>query len=320
VRRWLWPLLAYLTAAVVATWPLVLHPRALLGAPSGAGDPYLNLWILGWGMQAILSNPASVFTGAVFDANIFYPATGTLAYSDHLLLQSLLLAPLYAITHDVVLCYNVLLIASLVASALAMHLLVRSVVCTESGAYLAGLAWGFGSYHFAHLIHLQLQSRTFCRSHFSSCIGSSRAAACATSCSGHRDRAAGGIVRVLRRHGGLALVVGAVALAGGVGRWRNSAAAPSVLRRVHRGRPCPARCNRVRARGAAKVRAESTRRDVGRLRVELPQAPPGNVPADAPGCCVNTTHPLKRCPPKPKERRLGRRTQARSANCFPASS
>ena len=32
--------------------------------------------------------------------------------------------------------------------------------------------------------------------------------------------------------GGLALVVGAVALAGGVGRWRShSAAAPSVLRR-----------------------------------------------------------------------------------------
>ena len=79
MRRWLWPLLAYLTAAVVATWPLLLHPRALLGAPSGAGDPYLNLWILGWGMQAILSNPASVFTGAVFDANMFYPATGTLA-------------------------------------------------------------------------------------------------------------------------------------------------------------------------------------------------------------------------------------------------
>ena len=230
MRRWLWPLLAYLTAAVVATWPLVLHPRALLGAPSGAGDPYLNLWILGWGMQAILSNPASVFTGAVFDANIFYPATGTLAYSDHLLLQSLLLAPLYAITHDVVLCYNVLLIASLVASALAMHLLVRSVVRTESGAYLAGLAWGFGSYHFAHLIHLQLQSLYFLPLTFlflHRLIAGRRV----------RDVVLLGIVTALQAVssvyygviGGLALVVGAVALAGGVGRWRSTA----LLRRLY---------------------------------------------------------------------------------------
>jgi Protein of unknown function (DUF3108) len=155
------PLLVYLVAAIVTTWPLVLHPEGLLAAPVGPGDPYLNLWILGWGMQAVLGDPASIVNGRVFDANIFHPATGTLAYSDHLLLQSIVLAPLYAATGNVVLCYNVLLIASLIASALAMHLFVRSVVGTTGGAYLAGLAWGFGSYRFAHLLHLQLQSLYF---------------------------------------------------------------------------------------------------------------------------------------------------------------
>jgi hypothetical protein len=161
MRRWVRPLLAYLAAAVVTTWPLALHPASRLGAPSGPGDPFLNLWILGWDMQAVLGDPASILTGRVFNANIFHPAAGTLAYSDHLLLQGALLAPLYAVTHDVVLCYNVLLVASLVASALAMHLFVRSVIGTEGGAYLAGLAWGFGSYRFAHLIHLQLQALYF---------------------------------------------------------------------------------------------------------------------------------------------------------------
>ena len=86
------PLLAYLAAAVVTTWPLAVHPASLLGAPSGPGDPFLNLWILGWDMQAVLSDPASILTGRVFNANIFHPAAGTLAYSDHLLLQSVLLA------------------------------------------------------------------------------------------------------------------------------------------------------------------------------------------------------------------------------------
>ncbi|MGE3401417.1 MAG: DUF3108 domain-containing protein [Vicinamibacterales bacterium] len=143
------------------TWPLSMNLTSLLGAPTGPGDPYLNLWILGWGMRAWLDSPASVLAGRVFDANIFHPAAGTLAYSDHLLLQSAALSPLYAVSGDVVLCYNVLLLASLVASALAMHLFIARVIGSRGGAYLAGLAWGFGSYRFAHLLHLQLQALYF---------------------------------------------------------------------------------------------------------------------------------------------------------------
>ncbi|HTI43383.1 MAG TPA: DUF3108 domain-containing protein [Vicinamibacterales bacterium] len=227
--RWLRPLVVYLAAAVVMTWPLALHPRMLLGAPIGPGDPYLNLWILGWGMQAVLSNPASLFDGTVFNANIFFPAKGTLAYSDHLLLQSVVLSPLYAITHDVVLCYNVLLIASLVASALAMQALVRIVVDSEPGAYAAGFAWGFGSYRFAHLIHLQLQSLYFLPLTFlflHRVIAGRR----------RRDVVLLGVMAALQAIssiyygviGGLALIVGGLALAIGVGRWRNLA----VLRRL----------------------------------------------------------------------------------------
>lgn len=224
MRRWLRPLFAYVAAAVVTTWPLVRHPASLLGAPSGAGDPFLNLWILGWDMQAVLTNPASILDGRVFNANIFHPAAGTLAYSDHLLLQGVLLAPLYAITHDVVFCYNVLLIASLVASALAMHLLVRSVVGGESGAYLAGLAWGFGSYRFAHLIHIQLQSLYFLPLTFlflHRVVAGRRL----------RDVIGLGLLAGLQALssvyygiiGGLALAVGGIVLAIGVGRWRSVA-------------------------------------------------------------------------------------------------
>ena len=223
------PLLAYCAAAAITTWPLALHPLALLGATSGPGDPYLNLWILGWDMQTLLSNPAAVFNGGIFNANIFYPATNTLAFSDHLLLQSLLLTPLYAITHDVVLCYNVLLVASLVASALAMHLFVRSTVGSEAGAYLAGFAWGFGSFHFGHLIHLQLQSLYFLPLTF---LFLHRVIARRRS----RDVALLGVTAALQAIssvyfgiiGAIALAVGGFALAAGVGRWRSV----TVLRRL----------------------------------------------------------------------------------------
>jgi hypothetical protein len=160
--RWIArPFLVYLASAVVTTWPLVLHPSSLIGAPVGPGDPFLYLWVLGWGMHAVLHDPLSLLNGSVFNGNIFHPALGTLSFSDHLLLQSVVLSPIYAVTGDVTLCYNVLLIASLVASALAMHAFVREVVGSSGGAYIAGLAWGFGSFRFAHLLHIQLQALYF---------------------------------------------------------------------------------------------------------------------------------------------------------------
>ena len=151
----------YLVAALLMTWPLATHLTSRLGAVEGAGDPYLNLWILGWGMKAWLADPLSVLNGSVFNANIFHPAAGTLTYSDHLLVQSLAMSPLYAATGNLALCYNVLLMASLTLSGLAMHVLARSVTGSERAAVIAGLAWACWPYRTAHFLHLQLQSLYF---------------------------------------------------------------------------------------------------------------------------------------------------------------
>jgi hypothetical protein len=151
----------YSLAAAVLTWPLAASLTSRLGALQGPGDPYLNLWILGRGLQAWTTDPLSVLTGRVFDANIFFPAEGTLAYSDHFLLHALTLAPIYAITGDAVLCYNLLLLGSIAASGLAMHALVRAVTGTAAAAYAAGLAWACWPYHTAHLLHIQLELVVF---------------------------------------------------------------------------------------------------------------------------------------------------------------
>ena len=151
----------YLLAAVLFTWPLVLHPAGLLASVQGPGDSYLNLWILGWNVSTLASDPGALFSGQIFNANIFHPATGTLAFSDHFLLQSIVLLPLYVVTHNVVLCYNVLFFGSLVAAAWAMHITVRELSGSEIAAWTAGLAWGFAPYHFGHFIHIQLQALYF---------------------------------------------------------------------------------------------------------------------------------------------------------------
>lgn len=152
---------AYVVAAVLLTWPLAARFTTHLGALEGEGDPFLNLWILGWGMQSWLGDPAAVLGGRVFNANIFHPTAGTLTFSDHLLLQSLIVSPVYALTGSLTVSYNALLLASLVLSGLAMHLLARLVTGSDRAAYIAGLAWMCWPYRTAHLLHLQLQALYF---------------------------------------------------------------------------------------------------------------------------------------------------------------
>lgn len=153
--------LAYLAAAVLFTWPLAFRLTTHLGAPEGPGDPYLNLWILGWDLRTLTERPSAALNGAIFDARIFHPAADTLAYSDHLIPQALMVLPLFAVTRDPVLCYNVLLLLSLAASGLAMHACARQLGASRRAAWVAGLAWAFWPYRFSHLIHLQLQALYF---------------------------------------------------------------------------------------------------------------------------------------------------------------
>jgi len=211
----------YLVAAVVLTWPLATSLTTHLGALEGAGDPYLNLWILGTGIKTWLADPASVLSGRVFDANIFHPAAGSLTFSDHLLLQSLVMAPLYAVTRNLVLCYNLLLLASLALSGLAMHALVKGVTGSIPAAFVAGLAWACWPYRSAHLLHLQLQSLYFLPL---ALLALYRLAAA-------RRKVAAVLLGVLAAmqavssvyYGlmtAIALAVGAVTVAGATGQWR----------------------------------------------------------------------------------------------------
>ncbi|MGE3275814.1 MAG: DUF3108 domain-containing protein [Vicinamibacterales bacterium] len=219
----LWPVLGYLAVAIVLTWPLAARLTSVLGAPEGVGDPYLNLWSLGWGLHAWTTDPGGVLAGGVFDANIFHPAAGTLTYSDHLLLQSFVLAPVYALSGNPVLCYNLLLILSIAASGLAAHALVRGVTGSEAGAWAAGLAWAAWPYRTAHFLHLQLQALYFLPLAllFLHRVVASRR---------RRDAAGTGILAALQAlasvyYGVMTMVtlaVGAVALALTTGQWRSS--------------------------------------------------------------------------------------------------
>ena len=62
--------------AIIHTWPLAWAPATL--SRNDTADTVLHEWIMAWVAHQTVTNPLHLF-----DANIFFPERGTLAYSDH---------------------------------------------------------------------------------------------------------------------------------------------------------------------------------------------------------------------------------------------
>jgi hypothetical protein len=121
VPHWLTVTAAYALLAVIATWPLVKG----LGrdVPWDLGDPLLVMWILAWDCRQVLGALTGDLSrlGSFFDANIFYPVPLTLAYSEHLVPQALQILPVYALSGNPILAYNILFLSTSVLSGLGIH-------------------------------------------------------------------------------------------------------------------------------------------------------------------------------------------------------
>ncbi|MBI4264726.1 MAG: hypothetical protein HY657_10145 [Acidobacteria bacterium] len=158
MRRAPYALAAYLVITLAATWPLA----AGLGRDVAwdLGDPVLNMWILAWDceqIRAILGGDVSrVLT--FFDANIFHPAPLSLAYSEHLIAQAIQILPVYLVTGNPILCYNLLFLSTFVLSGLGMYLLVRELTGNAAAAFIAGLVFAFAPYRVPQSSHLQVLS------------------------------------------------------------------------------------------------------------------------------------------------------------------
>lgn len=146
---WLALTLLYTAAACVYFWPL---PR-LAGDHIGPdlGDPLFNLWVLKWGAHQIgLGAPD------VWDANIYHPTRGTLAFSDHLLGPAAQLFLFLKIVPNAIAGYNFLFLSSFVTSALAVCWVLRRSGTSWIAAALAGGMYAFSSFRYGQLAHLQI--------------------------------------------------------------------------------------------------------------------------------------------------------------------
>jgi hypothetical protein len=135
--------------AVASTWPLATRMDDTLVS---WGDPVFQTWTLAWDWHALRDDPRDIF-----DANVFYPWRNTLAYSDHLFGQAIMVLPALALDEPI-LADNLAVLLSLILSALAMYLLTLDLTNNRGAAILAGIAYAYAPARLAHLEHLHLLS------------------------------------------------------------------------------------------------------------------------------------------------------------------
>ena len=141
-------LFASAVAAVALTWPLAPDLGRIA---RDDGDGRFSIWNVAWVAHALTTDPAHVF-----DANIFFPHTGTLAYSENNLGAGALAVPVWMATGNPYAAHNFVVLLAFVLSATGMYYLVRRLTDDRRAAAVSAIGFAFCPYVFAHMAHIQL--------------------------------------------------------------------------------------------------------------------------------------------------------------------
>ena len=127
----------YVAGVMVATWPLVLAPAS---AWPDHHDPALFTWVMGSMARRLLHAPGSLFHGSAF-----YPHGLSLAFSEILLVPTLLGFPGF-VAGSPVLTYNLLVLLFWPMNGVAMAWAAHELTSSRSAAWLAGAVFCLSPY------------------------------------------------------------------------------------------------------------------------------------------------------------------------------
>jgi len=113
-------------------------------------DTALNTWAIAWVGITALRDPLNLF-----HANIFFPERRTLAFSEIMLPQSLMGAPLTWAGIDPVVVYNLLVLAGFALSGFAMAWVVSEWTGSRLAGIVGGLGYAFNAHTLVRFGHLQ---------------------------------------------------------------------------------------------------------------------------------------------------------------------
>jgi hypothetical protein len=118
------------------TYPTIVHPASM--ARWDTGDAKFSIWNVAWVAHALTTDPRHVF-----DANIFYPHAGTLAYSEANLIAGALATIPYALSRNPIVAYNVTVFSAIVLAFVFMWALARRLTGSGAAALVAATGFAF---------------------------------------------------------------------------------------------------------------------------------------------------------------------------------
>ncbi len=131
---------------IIFTYPLIANLGEALIGPPGESDQLFNLWTISWDNHIIARNPLNLF-----QANVNYPSTDSLTFSEPLLSIALAAAPIRLLTSNPVAGYNILLVLGFSLCGYTLYLLVKYLTGNRPAAFVAGVLYAFLPYHFSIL-------------------------------------------------------------------------------------------------------------------------------------------------------------------------
>jgi hypothetical protein len=115
------------------------------------GDGQLSIWNVAWVARTLVVDPLHVF-----DANIFYPNRGALAYSENNLGAGLLAVPAYWTTLNPYAAHNSVVLLAFVLAFAGAYYLVRHLTGVRRAAFVSAMWFAFCPFTFARTAHIQL--------------------------------------------------------------------------------------------------------------------------------------------------------------------
>jgi len=156
MRAWTGPLLALALLTGLLTYPMALRAGAV--GPINTGDGQWSIWSTCWAARTLVADPLRLY-----DANIFSPNRGTLAYSETNIAGGALAAPAWWASGNPYLAYNTAILlafflSSVAAFGLARYLVAQGFLFADAGsvAFVGAIAFAFAPPVIVRLAHVQL--------------------------------------------------------------------------------------------------------------------------------------------------------------------
>lgn len=164
--------LVYAVLAALLLWPLFSNPANATLDPDRpwlAGwvkkenhsaqtlamlrDMRLAQWIYAWNWHALTTAPLSFF-----GANMFHPTPNALAYSEHAVGKIVLTGPIFALSGNPVLAYQLDLWLCFALSGAAMYALLRHAGALPAAAFVGGFLYAFCPARLDMVFHTHLMT------------------------------------------------------------------------------------------------------------------------------------------------------------------